>query len=165
VRFKRLLIFVFCAAGLFASMLSAQNAEFSLSIAEFPSEETNCECFAVIATKTNLTDATLHITIKGLVETFFEYSVRMNGVKVAESKTLKKERKAEEDSDFVSLISANIKPHESGSYYLHVGKYYDMSKPGTYEITVLQNTHPDEPSKNIVVSSNTLTYTVPPKGK
>jgi len=44
---------------------------------------------------------------------------------------------------------------------LEVNDFYDMSKPGTYEITVSKETNPDHPEKSVTVKSNTLTVVVP----
>jgi len=44
---------------------------------------------------------------------------------------------------------------------LMISQYFDMSKPGTYEITVSKETFPGHPEKSITVRSNTLTIVVP----
>jgi hypothetical protein len=58
----------------------------------------------------------------------------------------------------IGIPSASIlKPGASKHGYLN----YDVSKPGTYEFTVEQDTFPDDPSKNVTVRSNTVTVVVP----
>jgi hypothetical protein len=44
---------------------------------------------------------------------------------------------------------------------LNLSLLYDMSKPGTYEITVSKETFPHNPEKSVTVKSNTLTIVVP----
>jgi hypothetical protein len=44
---------------------------------------------------------------------------------------------------------------------LDVSRLYDMSKPGTYEITVTKETFPHDVIKSVTVRSNTLTVVVP----
>jgi hypothetical protein len=58
----------------------------------------------------------------------------------------------------IGVPSASVlKPGQSKHGYLE----YDISKPGTYEFTVEQDTFPDDPSKNVTVKSNTITVVVP----
>lgn len=56
------------------------------------------------------------------------------------------------------------RPGESMELELAVTDYYDMSRPGVYEITVTKETDPDHPDKSITVKSNTLTIVVPEPG-
>lgn len=44
---------------------------------------------------------------------------------------------------------------------LDISLLYDMSKPGTYEVTVSKETFPHNPEKSVKVKSNTLTIIVP----
>lgn len=44
---------------------------------------------------------------------------------------------------------------------LDVSLLYDLSKPGTYEITVSKETFPHNPEKSVTVKSNTLSIVVP----
>lgn len=44
---------------------------------------------------------------------------------------------------------------------LDISLLYDMSKPGTYEVTVSKETFPHDPEKSVTVKSNTLTIVVP----
>lgn len=44
---------------------------------------------------------------------------------------------------------------------LHGTLWYTPDKPGTYQFTVVQDTYPGDPSKNVSVRSNTVTIVVP----
>jgi hypothetical protein len=58
----------------------------------------------------------------------------------------------------IGIPSASVlKARQSKHGYLT----YDVSKPGTYEFAVEQDTFPDDPSKNVTVRSNTITVVVP----
>jgi len=56
---------------------------------------------------------------------------------------------------------ATIKPGKSITFPLEIRGYFDMTKPGTYTITVSQETFPSDPEKSVTVKSNTLTIVVP----
>ncbi len=45
--------------------------------------------------------------------------------------------------------------------HLMISQYFDMSKPGTYDITVSKETFPGHPEKSVTVRSNTITIIVP----
>jgi len=47
---------------------------------------------------------------------------------------------------------------------LPLSTLYDMSKPGTYEVTVSKETFPHDPTKSVTVKSNTITIVVPEPG-
>ncbi len=47
---------------------------------------------------------------------------------------------------------------------LDISLLYDMSKPGTYEVTVSKETFPHDPEKSVTVKSNTITILVPEPG-
>jgi hypothetical protein len=50
-----------------------------------------------------------------------------------------------------------LQPGESKHAYL----YYKTRKSGTYEFTVVQDTFPKDPARNVTVRSNTVTIAVP----
>ena len=55
-------------------------------------------------------------------------------------------------------------PESSFEDNVDISLLYDMSKPGTYEITVSKETFPHDPDKSVTVKSNTLTIVVPEAG-
>ena len=56
------------------------------------------------------------------------------------------------------------KPEGSFSDPLIEYHFYDMSKPGNYEIAVTEETLPNNPEKSVTVRSNTVTVVVPEPG-
>jgi hypothetical protein len=54
-----------------------------------------------------------------------------------------------------------IKPGEASIDELPVTDFYDMSRPGTYEISVTEETDPHHPDGSFTVRSNTITIVVP----
>jgi hypothetical protein len=57
-----------------------------------------------------------------------------------------------------------IKPGKGFAFPLEISGYFDMTKPGTYTITVSKETYPNDPSKSATVWSNTITIVVPKPG-
>jgi hypothetical protein len=49
-------------------------------------------------------------------------------------------------------------------HWVSLAAKYDVSRPGTYEVTVSRETDPDHPDKSVMVKSNTLTVIVPNAG-
>ncbi len=55
-----------------------------------------------------------------------------------------------------------LQPKESVTWDLWISEYFDMTRPGTYTITVNRETYPGEPEKSVTVWSNTYTISEPP---
>lgn len=54
-----------------------------------------------------------------------------------------------------------ISPGEEHQYQLNITQFYDMHKPGIYQITVTKETAPDHPVMSTTVRSNAITIVVP----
>jgi hypothetical protein len=52
-------------------------------------------------------------------------------------------------------------PGEEHKYQLFITQFYDMHKPGAYEITVTKETEPTDRQMSTTVKSNTITIVVP----
>lgn len=61
-------------------------------------------------------------------------------------------------------IPTSVKPGKSITFPLEISSYFNMTKPGTYTITVTKETDPNHPAKSVTVWSNTLTIDVPEPG-
>lgn len=57
-----------------------------------------------------------------------------------------------------------IKPGKSAEYLVSLAFKYDLTKPGTYDITATMESDPSHPEKSVTVKSNTLTVVVPAPG-
>ena len=69
------------------------------------------------------------------------------------------------EADSCQGISRGINPGESVTFTLWPSSEYDMTAPGTYEITVTRETDRWDPEKSVTVKSNTLTIVVPEPGE
>jgi len=99
-----------------------------------------------------------HEEAKGM----YEMIVRRNGLPVSETdamRDLREHRKA--DSNPTILNPRLLKTGESWTTPLDVSDYYDMTKPGAYQITVKRETVPWDLRFSTTVSSNTITFIVP----
>ena len=61
----------------------------------------------------------------------------------------------------VDSFSATLKAGESERFEIHLPEFFDLSTPGTYEITFTRGTDTGQPD-NVDVKSNTITVTVLP---
>ena len=61
-------------------------------------------------------------------------------------------------------ITRGIDPGKVVKFTLWVSSEYDMTVPGTYEITVTRETDRWNPEKSVTVKSNTITIVVPEPG-
>jgi hypothetical protein len=61
-------------------------------------------------------------------------------------------------------VNKGLNPGQSVKFPLWVSSEYDMTVPGTYDITVTRETDPWVPEKSVTVKSNTLTVVVPEPG-
>jgi len=68
------------------------------------------------------------------------------------------------EQDTCHGIDKGIKPGESIKFTVWVSSEYDMTVPGTYEITVTRETDRWNPDRSVTVRSNTLTIVVPEPG-
>jgi hypothetical protein len=112
--------------------------------------------------------------VRGLYVT----SVLYNGVPLEEKDAIARRAREAKDARFCTreLGINKIKPGESFEHILRIGGIYDMSRPGTYEITVSRETDPKpdvsrpgtylerapgDPDRSVTVNSNTLIVAVP----
>jgi hypothetical protein len=89
--------------------------------------------------------------------------VLCDGVPVAETnamRALRNYRKADTDNNPPN--QRVLRPGESWTDSLDVSDFYDMSKPGTYQVTVTRESNPWKPADSVLVRSNTITIVVPP---
>ncbi|MGO8786004.1 MAG: hypothetical protein ACLQVL_01295 [Terriglobia bacterium] len=68
---------------------------------------------------------------------------------------------ARTEADSCQGVEKGLKPGESVKFSLWVSSEYDLTTPGTYEITVTRETDRWNPEKSVTVKSNTITIVVP----
>jgi hypothetical protein len=105
------------------------------------------------------------ITEAGCVEArgWLSVSVVYNGIPLEEKDaTARHLREAKGGQVCTSERASNeIKPGQSREHWVSVAAKYNVTKPGTYEISVARETYPDHPEKSVTVKSNTLIIVVP----
>jgi hypothetical protein len=143
--------------------------EFTLAIqAERQSVEVG-QTVVINVTRQNITDQTIDDNRTTNPMEYLTFRVSRDGVPVAETAELQKMHgrglaPGEVQTIVTSPYFAKLKPGESSHDTVEVSHYYDMSKPGTYSISALQETRPGLPEKSVSVKSNTITITVLPAG-
>jgi hypothetical protein len=95
--------------------------------------------------------------------------VLYDGAPAEETKLMRQERKYREALASGKAVGRaevprKLKPGESVTMPLYISDYFDTSKPGTYTITVNQETYPWDPARSVTVWSNTITIIVPEPG-
>jgi hypothetical protein len=118
----------------------------------------------LLATFTNVTDMAEDDSI--LDRHTLNMIVLYDGAPAEETALMRQERKyrdalASGKAIGRAHVPSTLKPGESVKMPLYISDYFDTSKPGTYTITVNQETYPWEPAKSVTVWSNTLTIVVP----
>jgi hypothetical protein len=167
------LVFVF-ATQTFA--LNAQTVEkpkplFSLSIeASDPSHPPTfytSDRRVVLVTYTNISDVDESNSDADL-EFGFNMHVLLDGAPAQETgnmRSLRERRNPTKVSKHPIMGSYRsptiIKPGKSITLPLPIADYFDMTKPGTYTITVSKETFPGNPANSVTVRSNTITIVVP----
>jgi hypothetical protein len=155
-------------AMIIATQAFAQSAEktepqFTLTISEYHGEFG--PAFDRINVKeTNISKYSIHDP--GCVERrgWIALSVLYNGVPLEERDAVRRRYWEKQYSQLCTSgggVSGGIKPGESGEYMVSVAFKYDMSRPGTYDVTVTMESDPKHPEKSVTVKSNTLTIVVP----
>ncbi|HUE05414.1 MAG TPA: hypothetical protein VMR62_38060 [Bryobacteraceae bacterium] len=97
------------------------------------------------------------------VEGMYNMIVLRDGAPDAETETMRELRRFRKvDHDPETLRAQPLKPGESWTQPLDVSDYYDMTKPGAYQVTVTRESLPLNLRYSVPVSSNTITVVVPP---
>jgi hypothetical protein len=87
--------------------------------------------------------------------------VLLNGEPAEETDEMRNLRKSRKDLCEGSMTNRKTKPGEYREDEFDASGYFDMSRSGTYQITVTKETDPDHPEKSVTVKSNTITIVVP----
>jgi hypothetical protein len=150
-----------------ASVICAQapqksEPQFTLTISEYHGEfGPGLDRLNVVMTNTS----NEKIIMPGCEETrgYFTVTVLYNGVPLVEKDEAARRRTETEEAQNCTFgpIGGGIKPGKLREYWVSIRVKYDVSRPGTYEVTVSRETDPDHPEKSVTVKSNTLTVVVP----
>jgi hypothetical protein len=161
------------AIALLAQSPESKALKFALAIEEKPLEAENTPGTHILLVKyTNLSDK---VQWDPCVVSPWEYklAVLRDGTQVEKKYAYRKKTeehlppgaiKLELDERKVCSATDRLNPGQSVKFSLWVTSNYDMTVPGTYEITVTRETDPWNPEKNVTIKSNTLTIVVPEPG-
>jgi hypothetical protein len=146
-----------------AQTTGAPVTPFTLSISQVPSGGTSPGQYRVLVIETNTSDEVIIGSGCMAIGDWLDFTVKYNDVPMQGTDALKTLKDARDSSTHCegSHVRWQIQPGESHRFSLNISGYYDMTKPGDYEITVSKNTVPNHPEKGATVESNTITIVVP----
>jgi len=156
------LLFAISTAVLFAQTQEKPKPQFKLAISEYH-HELGPRFNRVSVIVRNISSEVFFEPGCSDMRDLFRVSVLYNGVSMDEKDAAARHRGEAEQAAFCTheLGLNPIKPGESFQVFLDLADRYDLSRPGTYEVTVSRETDPDHPEKSVTVKSNTLTVIVP----
>jgi hypothetical protein len=162
------------AVMIFATQVFATNAQsqektepqFTLTILSELHGEFGPALNMIEVKETNISNEVIYDP--GCVQTrgWMTVTVFYNGLPLEEKDVKARHRREKERREYCTSGRGvnGIKPGEYLDYVVSVADIYDVSKPGTYGITVSMESDPDHPEKSVTVKSNTLTVVVPEPG-
>jgi hypothetical protein len=162
--------------ALFAQTPAMPVLKFALEIVEKPLEAENTPGTHILLVKyTNLSDSIQRDPCVGSPSEY-KLVVLRDGMPVENRYARKKKTEETEESQHPGEIRLKLgekrfcgvtegfKPGQIVRFPLWVSSQYDMTVPGTYDITVTRETDRWNPEKNVTIKSNTLTIVVPEPG-
>jgi len=90
--------------------------------------------------------------------------VTYNGDPVPETDEMKELQRYRTRDCAAGEYPVEIKAGETITFEMEVHTFYEVRKPGAYDVTVTWETFPREPDKSVTVKSNTITVVVPEPG-
>jgi hypothetical protein len=163
------LLFAMPSVVIFAQTTERPKPGFTLSIEEgdlshlgnYPTHD-----HVLLVTYTNISEVDdIHPRMDS--EDMLNMIVLRNGAPAEETDGMRALRKEREDFASGRAVPNSLqkprplKPGECIKFPLEISGYFDMTKPGTYTITVNRETFPWETEKSVTVWSNTITIVVP----
>ena len=154
----------------------SQTLNFTLAIEEKPLEAENAPGTHILLVKyTNNSDAVQRDSCM-VIPDEYNIHVKRDGIAIEKRKSKRDTANHSEEGRTGLRIEVThrgspchsdnkgLNPGQSVKFPLWVSSEYDMTRPGTYEITVTRETDPWNPEKSVTVKSNTLTIVVPEPG-
>jgi len=165
-------IIIALIVALQAIALPAQTPEkiepwFTLTISEYRHDNFGPGIHRVEVALTNTSKEAHHWEGCAVLKGYYSASVTYNGVPLVEQEQANEKHQNQEKMRHAGCTSSfaedNVRPGDArGDIFVFAGPHgYDMSKPGTYEVTVSRETAPDDPARSVTVKSNTITIVVP----
>jgi hypothetical protein len=137
--------------------------DFTLTISQTGYGGTMPGNYAVLVEEKNVSDADIVGTdCAGFVD-WLNVIVVYDGVRLPETDAVRRLEKLRKAGGPCRRTFGGwrIAPGQVHKYQLNVTEFYNMQKPGTYEVTVTKETDPNNPEMSTTVRSNTITIGVP----
>jgi hypothetical protein len=160
--------FLLSLATIQTSFLFAQKTEgpkpfFSLTIEEDKqAARTNPGLHRLLVKYTNITQGDAWREFNEEAKGMYNMVVLRDGIPAEETTAMQGLRRYRKADNNPHLKPVKLfRPDESWIDQLDVSDYYDMTKPGTYQVTVTRESSPLNPRWSVLVTSNTITILVP----
>jgi len=140
---------------------------FTLTIREYLPDNYGPGIHRVEVTVTNSSKEAHHWEACATPMGYYSASVTYNGVPLVEQEQAKEKHQNQAKMRLIGCTKGfagdMVRPGDArGDIFVISGRYgYNMTQPGTYEVTVSRETDPDDPTKSVTVKSNTITIVVP----
>jgi hypothetical protein len=157
-----ILLFAMPAVAVYAQTSEKPMPGFTLEISVWNAGELSLDTHALTVRLTNTTNEDRRESTCAERNGWFNSIVTLDGVALEEIDGIQKLRK--KDKFWMCNGGPMLQPTKAGEsqgYLMYISDFYDMTKPGKYDITVTKETFPNNPEKSITVKSNTLTIIVP----
>jgi hypothetical protein len=158
-------VMIFATQAFAAHSQSSDKTEpqFTLTISSYNGAEFGPGLDRILVKETNISNNVIYdpgcLEARGLITV----SVFYNGLPLEERDAARRRHWEKHYSQYCTSGGGvnGIKPGKSGEYLVSVAFKYDVSRPGTYDISVTMESDPDHPEKSVTVKSNTITVVVP----
>jgi hypothetical protein len=161
--FSVVMVFIFSAIVAVAQTTGNSEPGFTLSISVFHRGGVPPNTHTIVVKTTNISNVTSCETISANFHWNFKISVLLDGLPIEERPEIQKIRKEQgRPNGFGSFHELRCtKPGATERDEIEITGFYDMSRPGTYDVTLSRETDPKHPDQSITVKSNTITIVVP----
>jgi hypothetical protein len=159
------MIFATQAFAAYAESSEKTEPQFTLTISEYHGEF-GPAFDRIMVKETNISQTVIYDPGCQAERGWITLSVLYNGMPLEEKDAARRRHWEKHYSEFCTFGGGvnGIKPEESKEYFMSVAWKYDVSRPGTYDVTASMESDRDHPEKSVTVRSNTITVVVPETG-
>ena len=158
-------IFATQAFAAYGQSAGAPEPQFTLTISEYHGEF-GPAFDRIIVKETNISKTVIYDPGCQESRGWITLSVLYNGVPLEERDAARRLHWEKHYSEYCTSGGGviGIKPGKYKEYFMSVAFKYDVSRPGTYDVTASMESDPNHPEKSVTVKSNTITVVVPEPG-
>lgn len=159
------MIFATQAFAAYAQFSEKTEPQFTLTISEYHGEF-GPAFDRIIVKETNISKKVIYDPGCQAERGWITLSVLYNGMPLEERDAARRRYWEKHYSEFCTSGGGviGIKPGDSKEYFVSVAFKYDVSRPGTYDVSVTMESDQNHPEKSVTVKSNTITVIVPEPG-